>query len=663
MSETEEKKSQHKEKIIGIDLGTSNSAAAVMVGGRPEVIPSAEGVSLGGKAFPSYVAFTKEGQRIVGEPARRQAVSNPDRTIRAIKRKMGTNYTVKVDNKEFTPQEISAMILQKIKKDAEAYVGESIQKAVITVPAYFNDSQRTATKDAGKIAGLEVVRIINEPTAACLAYGLDKTDQKSMKICVLDLGGGTFDVTVMEMGEGVFEVISTSGDTALGGTDMDKILENWIISEFKKQTNVDLSGDSTAKARVIEAAEKAKIELSTTFTTKINLPFIGQDSSGPLHLDLELSRAKLEELIDPVLKRLIPPMHRAVEDAKLSPNQINKVILVGGPTRMPSVRETFKKFFGKEPERSIDPMECVCIGAAIQGAVLAGDVEDLLLLDVTPLTLGIETLGEVMTPLIERNTTIPCERSKIFSTAADNQPAVEINVLQGERPMARDNLSLGRFKLDGIPPAPRGIPQIEVKFAIDANGIVNVHAKDLGTSKEQHITIEGNKALDEDQISRMVQEAQKYEEEDKKTREKIETKNQAEAMIYQTEKLMKDNADKLEDAIKNELIKGIDDLKDAVKSEQTSRIKTSITALEGILHKFSEKLYQSGAGGPGGPGGPGGMGGMNQDFAKAAQEAAKQGMGGMGGSPNMGDMGGAKYDENSKNSKKKKAVDVDWEED
>ncbi|MHA1821023.1 MAG: molecular chaperone DnaK [Promethearchaeota archaeon] len=648
-----DEKPKKKEKIIGIDLGTSNSAAAVMIGGRPEVIPSAEGMTLGGKAFPSVVAFTKDGQRLVGEPARRQAISNPDRTIRKIKRKMGTNYKVKIDDKEYTPQEISAMILQKIKKDAEAYLGEPIKKAVITVPAYFNDAQRTATKDAGRIAGLDVVRIINEPTAACLAYGLDKSDQKSLKICVLDLGGGTFDVTVMEMGEGVFEVISTSGDTALGGTDMDEALVKYLIEEFRKQTNVDISNDSTARMRVLEAAEKAKIELSSIFTTRVNLPFIAQNESGPLHMDIEITRAKLEELIDPILKRLIPPMHRALEDAKLSPNQIDKVILVGGPTRMPSVRETFRKFFGREPERGIDPMECVSIGAAIQGAIIAGEIDDILLLDVTPLTLGIETLGGVMTPLIERNTTIPCERSKIFSTASDNQTAVEIHVLQGERPMAKDNLSLGKFRLEGIPPAPRGVPQIEVKFSIDANGIVHVTAKDLGTGKAQSITIEGNKGLSEDQINKMIEDAKRYEEQDKQIREKIEAKNQAEAMVYQTEKLMKDNPDKLDDTIKQKLLDGINEVKDAIKSDNLNSIKKSMENLEKALHEFSMKLYGQAGGAAQGMGGMGGMGGAagfdpNQ-FMNAAQNAAS----------------GANTDNSSKkgeSSKKKKAVDVDWEE-
>ncbi|MHA1453865.1 MAG: Hsp70 family protein, partial [Promethearchaeota archaeon] len=424
-----EEKTTKKEKIIGIDLGTSNSAAAIIVAGKPEVIPSAEGVSLGGKAFPSYVAFTKDGTRLIGEPARRQFVSNPDRTIAKIKRKMGENYTVTIDDKKFTPQEISAMILSKIKQDTEAYIGEPIKKAVITVPAYFNDAQRTATKDAGTIAGLDVVRIINEPTAACLAYGLDKSKEKTLKICVLDLGGGTFDVTIMEMGsvkmedgrhQGVFEVVSTSGDTKLGGTDMDDLIVDWVVSEFKKKNNLSLREDSTAMARILEASEKAKIELSTSYSTQINLPFISQNADGPLHLDIELTRAKLEELIAPVLNRLKAPMQRAVDDAGFSASGVDKVILVGGPTRMPAVKSAFKNFFGKEPERSVDPMECVSIGAAIQGAVMAGEVDELLLLDVTPLTLGIETLGGVRTPLIERNTTIPCERAKVFSTAADN---------------------------------------------------------------------------------------------------------------------------------------------------------------------------------------------------------------------------------------------------
>ncbi|MHA1731180.1 MAG: molecular chaperone DnaK [Promethearchaeota archaeon] len=651
-----------KEKILGIDLGTSNSAAAVLVGGRPEVIPSAEGTSLGGKAFPSVVAFTKDGQRLVGEPARRQAVSNPERTITAIKRKMGTNYKVKIELdsgvKEFTPQDISAFILQKIRADAEAYLGEKIEKAVVTVPAYFNDAQRTATKDAGKIAGLDVVRIINEPTAACLAYGLDKSEEKELKICVLDLGGGTFDVTIMEMGEGVFEVISTSGDTALGGTDMDRRIFEWIIEEFKRKEGVDLRGDKTAETRILEAAEKAKIELSTTFSTNINLPFITQVNNEPKHLDMEFTRAKLEELIEDVLERLKPPMRRALEDSKLKSSDIDKVILVGGPTRMPSVQATFKEFFGREPERSIDPMECVCRGAAIQGGVLSGEVKDILLLDVTPLTLGIETLGGVSTPLIERNSTIPTKKSKIFSTASDNQPSVEINVLQGERPMAKDNISLGTFHLHGIPPAPRGVPQIEVTFNIDANGIVNVTAKDLGTGNEQSITITGNQGLTEEEIQKKIEEAQKFEEQDKAVRELIEARNKADSMVYQTEKLMKEQASQLDDDLKDKLLKAIEDVKDAIKSDKIERINSSMEVLEKHLHELSQKIYQSQAA---------------QQAAQQAQQAAGMGgfpggMGGMGGTGGFpggdpagsgpeADSGGGSSDKKSK----KRVVDVEWE--
>ena len=541
----EAKKTTHKEKIIGIDLGTSNSACAVLTGtGKPEIVPAAEGRTLGGKAFPSYVAFDESGRKIVGEPARRQAVSNPDGTITAIKRKMGTTYKakLKVGDKmqEFSPEEISAMILKKIKTDASAYLGEDVKKAVITVPAYFNDAQRTATKNAGEIAGLEVVRMINEPTAACLAYGLDKdTKDKLMKICVLDLGGGTFDITIMEYGEGVVEVLSTAGDTQLGGTDMDNQIIEWVTEEFKKKEGVDLKGDSKAWIRIKDAGEKAKIELSTALTTTINLPYISQKEGNPVHLTMELTRAKLESLIEPTLRRLDPIMQRATSDAKLSAMNIDKVLLVGGPTRMPSVQQRFKKFFGgKEPEHSVDPMECVAIGASIQGGIIAGDVEDLLLLDVTPLTLGVETLGNVSTPLIERNSTIPTEKSQVFSTAADNQPAVTINVLQGERAMAKDNMSLGMFHLTGIPPARRGIPQIEVKFSIDADGIVHVTAKDLGTGKETGITVTGAQGLTPEEIKEKVQTAEQFEEEDKIVRELIEAKNNADSMIYQTRKLM-----------------------------------------------------------------------------------------------------------------------------
>jgi molecular chaperone DnaK len=650
-----EKKTK-KEKILGIDLGTSNSAASILIGGKPEIIPAAEGVSIGGKAFPSYVAFMKDGTRLVGEPARRQAVSNPERTIRKIKRKMGTNHKEHIDGKDYTPEDISAMILQKIKTDSEDYLGEEIHKAVITVPAYFNDAQRTATKDAGRIAGLEVVRIVNEPTAACLAYGLDKTDQRTMNIAVLDLGGGTFDVTIMEMGEGVFEVKSTSGDTHLGGTDMDEEIKAWVLKEFKRQTDVDLSNDPQAMMRIVEAAEKAKIDLSSTFSTQINLPFIAMGKDGqPLSLDLELTRSKMEDLISSIVGRLEPHMDRAMRDSGLSKGQIHKIIMVGGPSRMPSVQKAYQDFFGRKPEKGVDPMECVAQGAAIQGGVLSGEVEDLLLLDVTPLTLSIETLGGVATPLIERNTTIPVERAKVFSTAADNQPSVEIHVLQGERPMAHDNITLGKFHLDGIPPSPRGIPQIEVKFSIDANGIVNVSAKDLGTQREQSITITGQSKMSEDEIARKIKDAEIHAEEDKKVREEIEARNEADGMAFQAEKMMKDHPDKLEDDLKEELLRSITDVKDAVKANDMKQIKATKEILEGHLHKFAEKVYaQDGAPGQGGM--PGGMGGMSPEQAAAFAQQAAQQQGGAG----FGDQGGASYDTGDK-KKKKKVVDVDWE--
>ncbi|MFX0057933.1 MAG: molecular chaperone DnaK [Candidatus Hodarchaeota archaeon] len=594
-------------KIIGIDLGTSNSAAAVLIGGKPTIIPSAEGNTLGGKAFPSVVAFTKDGQRLVGEPARRQAISNPDRTITAIKRKMGTSYKVTIDGKDYSPQEISAMILRKIKEDASAFLGEEVTDAIITVPAYFNDNQRQATKDAGRIAGLNVKRLINEPTAAAVAYGLDKKDAR-LKIAVLDLGGGTFDVTIMEMDNQVFEVISTAGDTQLGGTDMDKILVDYIMDDFKNQEGVDLRKDSMAMQRIREAAEKAKIELSTSITTDINLPYITATNAGPKHLNMTLTRAKLEQLIDPVLKRLEAPIIKALRDAGLRRGDVDKVILVGGPTRMPSVENKFEEFLGKKPERTIDPMECVALGASIQGGVLTGEVEDLLLLDVTPLSLGVETLGGVFTKLIERNTTIPTKKKEIFSTAADNQPAVEIHVLQGERPRAADNITLGKFHLTGIPPAPRGLPQIEVTFDIDQNGIMNVSAMDKGTGRSQSITITASTKMSEDDINQKVREAESYAEEDKRFKELTEARNNAEALIYQTEKLMKENETVIGD-LKSRILEKISDLRTAMESEDVKRIKKATDALQNSLHEVSTRMYgqqqQAYQGAP-----PGGMGGV-----------------------------------------------------
>ncbi len=581
-----------KEKIIGIDLGTSNSAAAVLVGGKPTIIPSAEGATQYGKAFPSYVAFTPDGQRLVGEPARRQAVTNPENTISAIKRSMGTDYKVNVLGKQYTPQEISAFILQKIKKDAEAFLGEEVQKAVITVPAYFNDNQRTATKDAGTIAGLEVVRLVNEPTAASLAYGIDREQEEELEIMVFDFGGGTLDVTVMEFGGGVFEVRSTSGDTKLGGTDMDNAIMNHLAGEFKRETGIDIMNDDQAVQRLREASEKAKIELSTTLTSDINLPFITATAEGPKHLTTTLTRAKLEELVDPIIKRCGGPMEQALSDAKMSKSDVDKIILVGGPTRMPAVQKFVEKFIGKPIERGIDPMECVAMGAAIQGGVLAGEIKDLVLLDVTPLSLGIETLGNVSTKLIERNTTIPTKKSQIFSTAADNQTSVDIHVLQGERPMAYDNTTLGRFQLVGIPPAPRGMPQIEVTFDIDANGIMNVSAKDMGTGKEQAITITASTKLSQDEIDQKIKDAEMHAEEDKKRQEEIQVRNDADSMIYTSEKTLEELGDKVDKDQKEKIEALVKELRDLTGGDDIAAIKSKTEELTKVVQEVGAKIYQ-----------------------------------------------------------------------
>ncbi len=615
-------------RIIGIDLGTSNSAAAVLEGGKPKIIPSAEGNTVYGKAFPSVVAFTKDGQMLVGEPARRQAVSNPEGTITGAKRKMGTDHKYKINGKEYTPQQISAFILQKIKKDAESFLGDKVEKAVITVPAYFDDNQRQATKDAGEIAGLKVERIVNEPTAASLAYGLDKKG-KDHKIMVFDFGGGTLDVTVMEFGDGVFEVKSTSGDTQLGGRDMDQALMDYIVAEFKKEQGVDITKDPMAIQRVNEAAEKAKIELSSVMETEINLPYVTADSSGPKHLVMKINRAKLEELVDHIIKKCEKPIQQALADAKMTAGEINEVILVGGPTRMPAMYKFVDATIGTKVERGVDPMEVVAMGAAIQGGVLSGDVKDVLLLDVTPLTLGIETLGGVRTPLIERNTTIPVKKSQIFSTAADNQPAVDIHVLQGEREMTSGNKTLGRFQLIGIPPAARGVPQIEVTFDIDANGIVHVKAKDMGTGKEQSIKIVASQKLKEDEIERMKKEAEAHAEEDKKKKDEIDTLNQADATVYGTEKMLDEMKDKI-DAKKSEEIKGkVNELKEALKPQEkdVAKIKQKLDDLNKTVQAMSTELYK-----------------------KASEEAAKQ----------QGAQASGEKKEDSKEGDKDKVVDADF---
>ena len=582
-----------KEKIIGIDLGTSNSEAAVMLGGKPTIIPSAEGATVAGKMFPSYVAFTPDGQLLVGEPARRQAVSNPEGTVTAAKRKMGTDHSYRIYGKEYTPQQISAFLLQKIKRDAEAFLGEPIKKAVITVPAYFNDNQRTATKDAGKIAGLDVVRLVNEPTAASMAYGLDRSGE--YKILVFDLGGGTLDVTIMEFGGGTFTVLATSGDTQLGGTDMDNAIYEWIADEFKKLEGIDIRNDKMAINRVKEAAEKAKIELSTVIETEINLPYVSATQAGPKHLSMKLSRAKLEQLVEPIIRRCIQPFEQALKDASLTKNDIQKVILVGGPTRMPIVQKFIEDHIGKKVERGIDPMECVAIGAAIQGAILGGEITDMVLLDVTPLTLGIETLGGVRTHLIERNTTIPTKKSQIFSTAADYQTSVTIHVLQGERPMASDNVSLGQFNLVGIPPAPRGVPQIEVAFDIDASGILNVSAKDLGTGKEQKMTITASTKLADSDVKKMVSEAKQFEEEDKKRKEEVEVRNTADSLLYTAEKTKSDLAGKLSTELVDKVNAAIVAVKSALEGKDSAKIKAETENLQKVLGEAGSAAYQQAA--------------------------------------------------------------------
>jgi len=602
MSETK------RERILGIDLGTTNSAAAVMEAGRPVIIPSAEGPTIAGKMFPSVVAFTKDGQLLVGEPAKRQAVTNPEGSVFEAKRKMGTKEKIKLHGKEYSPQQISAFILQKIKRDAESFLGEPVKKCIITVPAHFNDNQRQATKDAGEIAGFEISRIINEPTAASLAYGLDKTD-KEMKILVFSFGGGTNDTTIMDFGGGVFEVLGTSGDTQLGGTNLDSAVVDYLLEEFKKQNGIDLNKDAMAMRRLKEAGEKAKIELSTLLTTDIDLPFIASDDSGPKHLHVTLTRAKLEQLTRPIVEKIREPIMRTLRDAKLEPKDIDKVVLIGGQTRMPMVRKFMEDLLGKPAERGVDPMECVAVGAAIQAGVLAGEVKDLLLLDVTPLSLGVETLGGVSTKVIERNTTIPTKKSQIFSTAADNQTTVTINVLQGERAMAKDNVSLGMFNLTGIPPAPRGVPQVEVTFDIDADGILNVSAKDLATNKEQKITITASTKLSDTEKERMMKEAEQFAEEDEKRKKEIEVLNEADSLLYTVEKTKSDLGDKIPTDKIEKIDKAAAELREVHSSKDIEKIKEKSEALTKILQEVATVAYQQ---------------------AAAAQQAAQQAQGQQG---------------------------------
>lgn len=582
-------------RIIGIDLGTSNSAAAVMIGGKPTIIPAAEGPSVAGKTVPSVVAFTKDGQILVGEPARRQATINPEGTITGIKRKMGTKEKIVVYGKEYTPEQISAFILQKIKKDAEAFLGEKVEKAVITVPAYFNDDQRQATKNAGEIAGLEVVRLVNEPTAAAFAYGLDRAD-KELKILVFDFGGGTLDVTIMDFGGGVFQVKATAGDTQLGGRDMDEALVNYILEEFKKDTGIDLRNDKMAMVRIREAAEKAKIELSSVLETQINLPFITADATGPKHLVMNITRAKLEALVEPIVKRCAGPMEQAIKDAGLTPQQIDKIILVGGPTKMPIVQKFVADYIGKQPERGIDPMECVAMGAAIQAGIIEGEVKNVVLVDVVPLSLGIETLGGIFTKMIERNTPIPTSKTQIFTTAADNQTSVEIHILQGERPLAKDNLSLGRFILDGIPPAPRGVPQIEVTYAVDENGILHVTAKDLATGKEQKVTVTNSNKLSKEEIERMKKEAEEFAEADRKRAEEIEIKNNGDTLVYSGRKFLKEYGDKIKPEDKAALENELNELEKYVKEGNIEMIKAKIDSVNQLMSKIGQDMYKQGGG-------------------------------------------------------------------